>query len=104
MAEDEQAPNAADENQVRHRAKKERERREQYEADVKAVMSTAAGRRVMWSLLTRAGIFQSSVAAEAHLVYVNEGRRNMGLEVMHELERCASDEFQRMWKEGMSNG
>ena len=42
-------------------------------------MGGKRGRRVVWSLLDRAGVFRSSFAGSSEQTAFNEGQRNIGL-------------------------
>ena len=77
--------NAGDEAQVQKVAKAAKQRDRQDVGDLRWVMSDARGRRFVWAMLSRAGIFRSSYLAgrgqsEATAFY--EGERNIGLELM----------------------
>lgn len=56
---------------------------ERQEADMKFVMETVQGRRVMWDLLTRAGVFSSSFTGDNNATNFNEGRRSEGLRLFN---------------------
>lgn len=76
--------------------------REKELADLRDVMSTNGGRRVMYRALIKAGIYTTSFNVEAvnsGSVYFNEGRRNHGLWLMAELEEAAPASFSEMIKE-----
>lgn len=73
--------NAADPEQVRHAARKERRREEQTANDLRAVMGSPAGRRFMWELLSRAGIYRSVWDNSARIHY-NAGRQDFGHELV----------------------
>lgn len=68
---------------AQQREAEERARREllaqHFEAeDVKWVMTHSAGRRFMWRLLDKAGLYRSTMTGNSH-TFFNEGRRDFGL-------------------------
>lgn len=68
--------------------------------DFRAVVANAAGRRVVFDLLSDAGVYRSSFAGEqSHLTAFNEGRRDTGLRLMDRFERVAPAEFAKMLQE-----
>lgn len=46
--------------------------------DIEWLMSSQGGRRIMWGLLTKAGVFKSSFTGD-NGTFFNEGQRNLGL-------------------------
>jgi hypothetical protein len=57
-------------------------RRAKLEADDwKWLMNQPRGRRLVWRLLSRAGIYRSSFTGEALSSAFNEGERNLGLRI-----------------------
>lgn len=74
--------NAADEKQVRNRGRKAKDREEQQEADLLAVLATPAGRRLLWDQIGRCRVFVTSFHTEALVFAHNEGRRAAGVELM----------------------
>lgn len=70
-------------------------------AELRDVMATNVGRKVMYRMLVKAGIYMSSYNPEAKdsSVYFYEGKRNMGLWLMAELEEAAPQSFAEMIKE-----
>lgn len=68
-----------------------RERNEQLEADVKAVLGTAAGRRVLMSLLAKSGVWSRLGCADGdamRLTYAS-GRRDAGADLLGFCNRAA---------------
>jgi len=56
--------------------------------DIKSVMETPAGRRFIWRVMDRAGVFRGCFTGNSTTFY-NEGRRDMGLFVLNDvLETC----------------
>lgn len=54
--------------------------------DLKAVLSTVQGRRVIRRILTEAGIFRATYAGEnTHATAFGEGKRNLGLFIYAEI-------------------
>ena len=78
--------------------------REQEIEDIKAVMRLEAGRRFMYRLLVRAGVYETSYipgAAESN-TFFREGKRNIGLWTMTELEESAPGSFLKMMEEAQN--
>lgn len=85
---------------------KEQQRREQLtdEQDWALVMSTAAGRRVMWQVLTFSGLFRSSyvVGASREDTWFREGCRNIALYTWGKLNKCAPTSVKAMMEENIN--
>lgn len=64
--------------------------------DVRAVMSTPAGRRWVWRLLESTGVWGASFTGDALSGAHAEGRRFVGVALMAELQRDAEDAYVRM--------
>jgi len=90
--------NAADEKQVRHAQRKEKQRSERFEHALRAVMATPQGRVVMWELLTRAGIYRSVWEASARIHY-NAGKQDYGHELLATLIDVDEAAYQLMERE-----
>lgn len=63
------------------------------------LMSSTKGRRFLWRLLARAGVFHSSFNTNAMTMAFNEGRRNQGLELLNRINTFAPDQYMTMVKE-----
>lgn len=68
-------------------------------ADFKWVMSNRRGRRHLWRLLERAGLYRTSFTTNANLTAFNEGRRDVGLYVLDQITRHTPDGYTLMLKE-----
>lgn len=99
--------NAADEENVRTRKRKDESIRDRELADLKMVMDSLEGRRFVWRLLDKAGVFRTSFTGNS-TTFFNEGMRNMGLVVLADVhEACAEQYIQMMTeakKDTESNG
>lgn len=92
--------------QERDRADKElRERleRQNEEADVKWLMSSKRGRRIVWRLLDHAGVFRSSFNTNAMSMAFAEGGRNYGLRMLGMVHTLCPEQYPAMMKEQASN-
>lgn len=76
--------NAADEKQVKEAARKERDKREDEINDMKAVLATPEGRRVMYRILEHCGILKSIWTPSAE-IHFRAGRQDAGLFLMSEI-------------------
>jgi len=90
--------NAADPRQVKYAARKERQLHDRVRDALRTVLSTPAGRIVLWDLLVRAGIFRSVWENSARIHY-NAGRQDYGHELLAALVEADEDGYQLMERE-----
>lgn len=67
--------------------------------DVIALMLERQGRRIMFGLLSKCGVYTGSFAADPQLTAYNEGKRSVGLSYLDVLNAYCPDEFVLMLKE-----
>ena len=67
--------------------------------DLKWLMGSKRGRRIMHRLLERAGVFQLSFNTNAMTMAFNEGRRNEGLALTNKLMAACPEQWALMLKE-----
>jgi hypothetical protein len=72
-------------------------------ADLKWLMSSERGRRIVWRLLDRAGVFRTSFNTNALSMSFNEGRRNEGLVTLQMIHAVCPELYPTMIREA-SNG
>lgn len=78
--------NAADKRQVKKAGQRARLERKRELDDLRAVLATPEGRRLLWRHLAEAGVFRLSFAhGEADTTAFNEGRRSVGLALMADI-------------------
>ncbi len=63
----------------------EKRKRERDTADLKKVLSDVEGRRVIWRILSEAGVFRGSFNQNALAMAFNEGKRDIGLLLIGEI-------------------
>ena len=90
--------NAADHEQVKKGSKNESSRRQQEVDDIRVVLSTRQGRRFVWRHMTNAGIFQSCFTGNS-ATFFNEGKRDVGLKLLAEVQEAGEELYLRMMKE-----
>lgn len=90
---------ASDPDQVAKRKGDEKRQREREVNDLRAVLQTDQGRRVMWRLLEHCGVFRSTFTGHGARDAFNEGARNVGLFVMGELIAADPDALTAMMQE-----
>jgi hypothetical protein len=93
--------NASSKRQVKDAARKERLRDENELDDLKKILQTYEGRRVVWKLLSYCGIFRLSVEHSGSMTYYNEGRREVGLYLLKEITTADQNLYIQMMKENM---
>ncbi|HKA75355.1 MAG TPA: hypothetical protein VKE26_26365 [Xanthobacteraceae bacterium] len=74
--------NAADPHQVKRGRRVEAQRTASFQAALAVVLKGRDGRFVIWELLERAGLYETSLHPDPHEVYRREGRRAFGLELL----------------------
>lgn len=98
--------NAGDEGQVETRSRSAKRREKQARKDFADVMNTPGGRRVMWALISRCGVFHSSFAkakGDAAMTAFFEGERNVGIELITRATTETPASYALMVKENGDN-
>ena len=72
-------------------------------ADFKWIMSNKRGRRYIWRLLEKAGVFRSSFTGNS-ATFFNEGQRNLGLSVLAMIHEHTPDAYTLMLNEQREYG
>jgi hypothetical protein len=86
---------------------KERREDETEGADIKWLMGSRRGRRMVWRLLEQAGVFRSSFNPTAMQMAFNEGNRNYGNRTLALVHQHCPELYPQMLKEhshGKSDG
>ena len=69
--------------------------------DVKWLMANKKGRRIVFRLLEQAGVFRLSFNTNALSMAFNEGARNGGLRLMHQVNTNCPDRYAQMLEEAV---
>ncbi len=67
--------------------------------DVIALMLERQGRRIMFGLLSKCGVYTGSFAGDPHVTAYNEGKRGVGLSYLDILNIHCPEEYVLMLKE-----
>ena len=78
---------------------RERIARENEEADIKWLMSSKRGRRIVWRLMDRAGVFRSSFNTNSMSMAFAEGNRNYGLQILGIIQTQCPELYPVMMKD-----
>ncbi len=73
--------------------------RENEESDMKWLMSSKRGRRIVWRILDQAGVFRLSFNPNSMQMAFNEGNRNIGLRIIATIHSSCPEQYQAMLKE-----
>ena len=90
--------NAADVDQIKKGAKNDKTKRQIEVDDMRVILSTRQGRRFIWRHMSNAGIFQSCFTGNS-ATFFNEGRRDIGLKILAEVQEASPDSYLLMMKE-----
>ena len=69
------------------------------EADLKWLMGSKRGRRIVWRFLDRAGVFRLSFNTNSMTMAFNEGNRNEGLRILAQIHTLCPELYPVMVKE-----
>lgn len=72
---------------------------EREQADYEWFLNDARGRRIVWRLLTEAKIYSTSFTGDAEGTIFNEGRRDMGLQLLSKINEVNPEAYTKMMKE-----
>lgn len=100
MVERSNVKNAADVKQVKKAGDVEKNRRRQELLDIKSVMETESGRRLIWRIVNViCHVDSQSSEHSGSQTYFNEGERNIGRILKSDVYEAAFDEYQKMERE-----
>ena len=71
---------------------------DQERGDLVWLMGSKRGRRIMWRLLERTGVYRSSFTGNSE-TFFREGQRNVGLWLMAQIHEVCPDQYALMLKE-----
>ncbi len=92
------AYDASDEGQVEAARRKADQIREGELADLRAVLATRQGRRLVWRYLTRCGVFKTSMTGSSQTFFL-EGQRNVGLWLLADINAADPAAYVQMLAE-----
>ena len=84
-------------------AERDRLARESEDGDVRWLMGSKRGRRIVWRLLDRAGVFRLSFNTNAMSMAFAEGNRNEGLRVLAQIHALCPELYPVMVKEQVND-
>lgn len=67
--------------------------------DIKWLMSSPRGRRLVWWILEITGIYRTSFSSTRNVTDFNEGGRNVGLKVLARVNDHCLDQYEVMFQE-----
>lgn len=73
--------------------------RETEESDIKWLMASKRGRRIVWRLLDQAGLFRLSFNTNAMQMAFAEGNKNAGLRILAQIHTLCPELYPTMVKE-----
>jgi hypothetical protein len=86
----------------KQRSKDEAEKKQRELTDLNSILKTPAGRRFIWKLLSKAGMFHVIFTSNAKLEDFNLGRRSIGLELLAEVNEVDTGAYPQMQAEYIS--
>lgn len=81
------------------KALKDRMAAESEASDIRWLMESEQGRRIVWRLLNRTGVFRSSFSSDALAMAFAEGNRNIGLQLLAQVHELCPDLYPEMVRE-----
>lgn len=70
--------------------------------DFKWLVAHKQGRRILWRLLSMSGVYRTSMTGNSS-TFFNEGRRDIGLQLLAEINEHSLDAFVLMLKESKND-
>lgn len=93
---------AADPAQVKYSAWKERDTKKRQAEDMRSVLGTIQGRRLIWRYLKECRIFEVSFTGNS-TTFFNEGMRNIGLKILSDINEADPGAYNKMLSESKEN-
>lgn len=90
------------EKKVKESEEEQKRRRRRELNDLIKVLDIPEGRRVLWRLLSEAGVYRSSFTENSNRTAFNEGRRDIGLLLLKDVNLAKPNAFAQMQREYVS--
>lgn len=88
--------NASNEDQINSAKTKVKLGRDRELDDLRFILSTDQGRRFVWKMLSRCGVFKISFTGSSQ-TFFNEGERSIGLYLLNEVMDADPDSYVKMY-------
>lgn len=88
--------NASNEDQINSAKTKVKLGRDRELDDLRFILSTDQGRRFVWRVLSRCGVFKISFTGSSQ-TFFNEGERSIGLYLLNEVMDADPDSYVKMY-------
>lgn len=86
-----------DEEELRiHNERKKHDLEQREKDDIKFVMDSEQGRRVVWSLLEKGQVFGTCFNVDPNITAFNEGQRNLALVLFQRVMTHCPDQYLKM--------
>jgi len=95
--------NASDESQIHNAKIKSRMKEESEASDLKFLLSTDQGRRFIWKLISKCGVFRQSFTGNSQTFFM-EGERNIGLYILDAVMEADPDAYVKMYVQAKKEG
>lgn len=99
MSRDPLVTNASDKKQIDEAGKKRKQKDSEEVTDLREMLSTAAGRRVLWRVLEVCRAEQISFSTNALQMAFNEGHRNVGIQLKAQIAIASPEMWSLMQEE-----
>jgi hypothetical protein len=94
--------NASDPEQIKNAEKLEEYEARIHKDSLKAVLSTKAGRRYLWTLLGRCRVFESVMHTSGSQTAYLAGRQDVGHEILAEITEYFEERYFEMMREAQA--
>jgi hypothetical protein len=95
--------NSSNEQDVSSAKANDKNKRKTEQGDLRQLLSTKWGRRMVWRILERTGQHRTSFTGNS-TTFFNEGQRNIGLWLVDEVLSADTNQYLTMIKENNNNG
>jgi hypothetical protein len=95
--------NSSNEQDVSGAKANDKNKRKTEQGDLRLLISTKWGRRLVWRILERTGQHRTSFTGNS-TTFFNEGQRNIGLWLVDEVLSADTNQYLTMIKENNNNG
>lgn len=87
--------NTSNESEIRQAEVKQKIAQENYDNHLRQILSSEAGKAVIWKILSDCRIFQTSFTGSSETFFL-EGKRSIGLSILADIMRVDPESFIKM--------